>query len=95
MVVVADIFGICSIISLFFYFILESKDKIATLQLATQFLDEIEDDVQSYDDEDFPIEDHKIRPMFEDEIIRQLLNQVNQNNEFDDEEVDTIGRESI
>ena len=55
MVVVADIFGICSIISLFFYFILESKDKIATLQLATQFLDEIEDDVQSYDDEDFPI----------------------------------------
>jgi hypothetical protein len=61
MVVVADIFGICSIISLFFYFILESKDKIATLQLATQFLEEIEDDVQSYDDEDFPIEDHKLR----------------------------------
>jgi hypothetical protein len=56
MVVVADIFGICSIISLFFYFILEAYDEIVTLEIATNFLDIIEDDIQSYDDEDLSID---------------------------------------
>ena len=60
--------------------------------LSWQFCDEIEDDVERYHLQDFPIEDHKLRPVFEDEIRRQFLNQ---QFEFDDEEVDTIGRESI